>query len=631
VTAAATGAASERLPAPASSLPIAALAGLLFVYVAWRASRLAITWDEAANYLEYTRKGLLSPFRFPFPHFGANNHFLNSWLTFLTTRLAGPGELSLRAPVLAAYLLFLYYTARLSRTFRSSLDATCAFGVLNLNPYLLDFFSLSRGYGLSYGLLAGSLWHLHEYLGNDFDRRHGLVTLGFAMLAVSAHLTLVHFLIALTGVVMLAPVVSGPQASPLLRRFRGTVMANLVALAAVGLFLVSALVVIRKLARAGAFFYGGRIGFWDDTILSVMRRSLYEQPYSVPQLLGVVSLVVTGWAALVAGRRWRRRRSPADLYLPALLALLLTCAVASIAQHHLLGVLYLTGRTALYLLVLWTIVLAVLFRELAPLHRPWQYALRAGAALLALHFVSSANGRSVLEWKDEAEVQDVLRDVAANRGSLPAGKPTLDLGASLAYEAPLNYYRAAAGLTWLNVVDRHARAHPLNDLYLVSAEDWRAFPADSFRVLRTYPLSHARLLQRRIRPARYLVTRSIMTSSRLVEVGDSSWRGILPVDLSQAPAARSLVAVAGAVLLERIGHTRTELAVRFRRGDRSYSWCGVSLQDYAVQSRTWYPLRLSCFIPADAQDGDVVTVTVDHRDTPIQLRRVMLEWLTAEY
>jgi len=628
VTAASAETAAGRSPARESKLLITAIAAILFVYVAWRACRLGITWDEAANYLEYTRKGLLSPFRFPFPHFGANNHFLNSWLTFVTTRF-GPGELSLRLPVLTAYLLFLYYTARLSQTFRSSVDAACAFGILNLNPYLLDFFSLARGYGLSYGLLAGSLWHLHEYLQTDFDRRHGTAALGFAILAVTAHLTLVHFLIGLTAVVVLAPVVSSPPSGPLLHRLRGTVMANLVPLAAVGLFLLPALMVIRRLARAGAFFYGGRTGFWSDTILSVMERSFYEHRYGAPHLIGLVSLLVVGWAVLVAMQGWRGRR-PSDLYLSAVLALLLTCALASIAQHHLLGVLYLTGRTALYLLVLWTFVLVVLLRELAPRHRAYRYALRASAVLLALHVVGSANGRYVLEWKDEAEVRDMLRDVAANRGSLPAGKPTVDLGASLAYEAPLNFYRAAAGLTWLNVVDRHARTQPLNDLFLLSEDDSGAVAADSFRVLRDYPLSHARLLQRRTRPRRYLVTGSSLTSYAQAGVGDSSWRVSLPVDLSRAPAARSLVAVRGAVLLERVGHTRMELAIRYHRGGNSYSWCGVSLQDFAVRARRWYPVGLSCFVPPAARDGDVMTVTLDHRDTAIRLRDVTVQWLTAK-
>jgi hypothetical protein len=611
------------------SLPMLALAALLFAYVAWRAARLAITWDEAANYLEYTRKGILSPFRFPFPHFGANNHFLNSWLTFLTTRLAGLSELSLRAPVLAAHLLFLYYTARLSRTFQSGLDGVCAFTILNLNPYLLDFFSLARGYGLSYALLAGSLWHLHEYLRRGFDRRHSLASIVFAMLAVSAHLTLIHYLLVLTGVVVLAPVVAGSGSTPPTRRVRGAVLDNAVVLAGVGLFLLPTLLIVRRLARAGALFYGGRTGFWDDTILSLAEGSLYEQPYGMPRLLGVIGVVVVAAAAVHVRRRWSRRRRPADLYLPALLTLLLGCALASIAQHHLLDVRYLIGRTALYLLVLWTYVMVGLFRDAAPLHPAWRYGLRVGAALLALHAVHSANGRYVLEWKSGAEVRNVLRDAAARRGALPAGKPTLDLGASLEYEAPLNYYRAAAGLSWLNVVDRHVRTHPLNDLYLLSEEDWRSVTPDSFTVLRTYPLSGARLVQRRARPARYLVTRSIVTPGSAARTGDSTWSVILPADLS-SPASHSLITVDGMVWLERLGHTRAELAIRFRRDDRNYSWCGASLQDFALASRAWYPMRLSCFAPDSARDGDVAVVSIDHQDTAIQLRRITVSWRIAE-
>jgi hypothetical protein len=630
VSAISTDATSGRSHPAVSSLPTVALAALLFGYVAWRSLRLAITWDEAANYLEYTRKGFLSPFWFPFPHFGANNHFLNTWLTFLTTRVAGPTELSLRAPVLAAHLLYLYYTARLSGTFRSSLDAVCAFGVLNLNPYLLDFFSLSRGYGLSYGLLAGSLWHLHQYLGKEFDPRHGRFALTFAVLAVSAHLTLVHFLLALVGVIVVAPVVGGPRTIPQLRRLRAGLRANRVALVGVGLFLLPTLVVIRRLERAGAFFYGGRTGFWEDTVVSMMERSLYQQRPGVSHLLGLLCLLVVGSAVLAAARRWPRRQSAADLYLPALLALLMSCVLASIAQHHLLGVLYLTGRTALYLLVLWTFVLVVLLRELGLLNPAWRYGLRGAAALLALHLVASANGRYVLEWKSGAEVREVIQVVAARRGTLPTGKPTVDLGAGLEYEAPLNYYRAAAGLSWLNVVDRHARASLLNDFYLFSEQDWRGIAPDSFTVVRMYPLSGARLLQRRVRPARYLIARSISGLPAAAQAADSSWSVTLPVDFSSAPASRSMIAMGGAVWLERVGGTRAEVAIRFRRGDSSYSWCGASLQDFAVKSRTWYPLHLSCFVPAEAQDGDSMTASVDHRDTPIQLRRATVEWLTAE-
>src|SRR5262249_52328314 len=135
---------------------------LLFAYVAVRAFLVPITWDEAYNYLEFTRQGILLPLRFP--PMAANNHYLNSWLTYLTTGLLGVSEITLRLPALTAYILFLYYTARLCNELSSPLLSVSAFVVLNGNPYLLDFFSLSRGYGISYGLLAGGLLFLYLFL-----------------------------------------------------------------------------------------------------------------------------------------------------------------------------------------------------------------------------------------------------------------------------------------------------------------------------------------------------------------------------------------------------------------------------------------------------------------------------------
>src|SRR5262249_47068702 len=208
---------------------------LLFAYVAVRAFLVPITWDEAYNYLEFTRQGILLPLRFP--PMAANNHYLNSWLTYLTTGLLGVSEISLRLPTLAAYILFLYYTARLCNELSSPLQRVSAFVVLNGNPYLLDFFSLSRGYGISYGLLAGSLWYLYRFLRADLRVTYGQASLGLAILAVTAHLTLIHFLISLPVVIVLATILFAAAGGGFVQRVAYALKVNAVGLAVVGLFL----------------------------------------------------------------------------------------------------------------------------------------------------------------------------------------------------------------------------------------------------------------------------------------------------------------------------------------------------------------------------------------------------------
>jgi len=499
-----------------SILALGLLSALLFGYAAVRARTLGITWDEAHNYLEFTRQGILSPFRLPPFPIAANNHFLNTWLTYATTSLLGPSELALRLPVLAAYLMFLYYTARLSREFTSPPLVLSSFVVLNANPFLLDFFSLSRGYGLAYGLLAGSLWYLYRFFRTGLRSRYAGASVGFGILAVTAHLTLIHFLIVLSTVILLAEVLGRRNDEQLGRRVAEALRRHAMTGGIICAFLLATLVVVRQLRRAGAFFYGGTTSFWRDTVVSISDRSLYERPYaawvgSLPAIgsfrmsdMISAAVVVTVLAALwISIRRGLKPAQPQELYLPALVFLLCTCCIASVAQHHLLGIPYLTGRTGLYLWILFAFVLVVLADQTARTRGAGRYWLPVVAALAVLHLVGCLNVRYALDWKDEADIKEMVNDIALEKPATAEGKFNTSVGVSLEFEAPLNYYRLVDSLAWLNVADRRMKLHPMNDLYLYTAEDWRRQRSFEFEVLKTYPLVGARLVRRRGGPPPY--------------------------------------------------------------------------------------------------------------------------------
>jgi hypothetical protein len=192
----------------------------------------------------------------------------------------------------------------------------------------------------------------------------------------------------------------------------------------VGLSLVPAAFVIRKLRRAHAFFYGGTTGFWHDTVLGTLNASLYEQdnPGPLVSWLGGLVVLLTTIAIAVSVRSVRRRSDARDLYLPALVFLVTSCALASVVQHQLLGVLYLWSRTGTYLLVLTAFILVVLAGRLSRTSSPWRYVLPAAAAAATANLVSSLNLTSVLEWKETADVKRMLADGAARRTD-----PTADI------------------------------------------------------------------------------------------------------------------------------------------------------------------------------------------------------------
>ncbi len=139
------------------SLAVAVVFGIgFFSYVAIRAWCVPLTIDEANTFNNYISRWLFNLFQVD----TANNHILNTLLTWLVTRIAGTGELALRLPNLLVYLLYLVFSFRIFQRYSHDLTAVSGFVVLNANPYVLEFFSLCRGYGLALGLFMAGLFCL---------------------------------------------------------------------------------------------------------------------------------------------------------------------------------------------------------------------------------------------------------------------------------------------------------------------------------------------------------------------------------------------------------------------------------------------------------------------------------------
>jgi hypothetical protein len=185
---------------------------LFLLFVVSRAVHVPFTYDEAAAYIRYIDSSvpstfdtnLLSLFNFEV----ATNHFLNTALTKLSCALVGTREVALRLPNLFGYTLYLGFAVLILRRLSNPLIAFGGLLLLNLNPYVLDFFALSRGYGLSLGLMVGSLYFLLRFLERRTADRIEVVdlsrALAFACGAVMANFALLNVYLSILAVVMVA-------------------------------------------------------------------------------------------------------------------------------------------------------------------------------------------------------------------------------------------------------------------------------------------------------------------------------------------------------------------------------------------------------------------------------------------
>ena len=197
------------------------IAGSSLAFLAYevlRAIHVSFTIDEAQTHIQYLSSGPLSIFNFN----SANNHFLNTLLAKIFSMLGGNHEFVLRMPSLLGYALFLVFAFLLLDKFVSRTTAALGFLLLNLNPYVLDFFSLCRGYGLSLGFLMASFYFFAVFLSGiatqKKDAERDLIfSLGAAAVAVLGNFTLLDVYFALMVLALPAFIISNIRTKALFR------------------------------------------------------------------------------------------------------------------------------------------------------------------------------------------------------------------------------------------------------------------------------------------------------------------------------------------------------------------------------------------------------------------------------
>ncbi|MCC7029000.1 MAG: hypothetical protein IT257_01755 [Chitinophagaceae bacterium] len=113
-------------------------------WVLYRSVVLSITNDEAFSFYNVATR------HFKMMCGTANTHWLNSVFVLIETSFIGSKEWMIRLHSVAACLIFAYALHRLTSFFiKNSWQLLIPLSMLLMNTYLLDFFSLARGYGLS--------------------------------------------------------------------------------------------------------------------------------------------------------------------------------------------------------------------------------------------------------------------------------------------------------------------------------------------------------------------------------------------------------------------------------------------------------------------------------------------------
>jgi hypothetical protein len=471
---------------PPSSVTAAVLmaAGVftLLAYVVARAADLSFTVDESYTYTRYVHESVWDIVRYAHP--SANNHLLNTLLMKELDEL-GASELTLREPNVIAFVIYVAGLLVALGELRSWAARFLGLAVALLNPYLLDFFSLARGYGLELAFTAGAVAAVLAYARAPSAGR-ALAALSLAAVASLAHLAALTLLAAMLVIVVAIMLPRWTPPERVLNRRR-------VAFVCAAVTLVLVPIVAQPISRinsVGQLRFGGDHGFWRDTVHTLVWSALYRRGREGTAVVIDVIVAAVVLAGAIATARALAQRGPPTPHTVSF-SLLAVAGLTTLAQHYALGTPFLVYRTALFFVPLFALWVAFAADAVAvvPRLRPYisvSAVLVVGAA--ALNLVSTANRSYALDWREDASTKRMLTDLDKLR---PTGR-TVRLGSSWVFEPTINFYRETMGLRWLSEIRRDCRVRCLEgsfDYYYVLGPDITTIRTFDARPIIRYPLS----------------------------------------------------------------------------------------------------------------------------------------------
>jgi hypothetical protein len=403
------------------------LCGLIamFVYVVIRAYSVGFTHDEALSFEMI--HGDMSHF------YSANNHWLNTGIMFVSSKVFGDSELSLRSSALIGFLFYGWFVYLILRK-EVWWKAILGFTLLVLNPYLLDFFSLARGYGLSLGLAMGGIYYLlkfdkEESFENQLKNfRRALV---FVCIATLANLILFNLVFVFLIFFFFQFGLNYLAQKDWWTKDRIIKVISVFAVVVVFLSVCAAWLLFLK--KRNELYFGGETGFIKDTLTVMIHRSIYASYYGEEfwQILRDVLVGSFFVGLLYVVLRREDNQFSRSFYLLASMILVV------LMQFVLLDSRLPQERTSLIFIVL--LLMSVYFFVSQEVKWSWLSNTRIFAVALPLvfflsfHFYQNINFWSCREWKDDSGMEQRVMQAMEDGNleevmGLPSGRYYMAVG-----------------------------------------------------------------------------------------------------------------------------------------------------------------------------------------------------------
>ena len=462
------------------------LSSFLLVYAGYRSSILSFTHDESFTFTHYISASVGEIVSYNISPVIANNHILNTLCMKLFSGIFGNSEFVLRLHSFLAHILYMRMTYLILKTTNSRFILLFGFIILNVNSYLLDFFSLARGYGLSISLMTASLYCLIRFIQQN-NLKLFIGSLSLSLLAVLANFSMISYALSLFVFIELYFIYRKLSKKSFIK-YNSCII----------IFLVVIFWIyfgpITELQNRKEFYLGGSRGLWFDTVISSIICYLYKTPFFETFIYFYRFLVVfVSFGSLwIIYKQVKMRTLNALSFISVVFSFILCI---SVFQHVLIGGLFFTGRVALFLVPLFFFSLLNITLS-AAFFSKWLKQFSAIIVVITsflslIIFVNGFKEVSIKEWGYDADTKTMLSDLNIFRQN----NPHVKLGITWIFEPTINFYRETQSLTWIQPVNRDGLNGDYNYFYLEQG-DLNSFDKSNKVLIKMYPVSGAMLFKK---------------------------------------------------------------------------------------------------------------------------------------
>jgi hypothetical protein len=438
----------------------------LFIYVIIRAWQVSFTHDECLSFNIVLGDVNLGK--------TANNHFLNTWLMFVCYKMFGAQEFVLRLPNILAFIIYLFFSYRILNQSKDIILLFIGISLLLLNPYLLDFFSLARGYGLSLAFGLAALYYLLQSEDKNtykqFVTNLALASL-FSLLAAYSNLVLINLNLSIMLVFFIAWCV-------LIKR--NITKINLSSkLLPLLIFIINAVLLLPLINQLDTLknnkelYFGGQKGFIADTLKTLIHNSLYFSNYNKLFEVVIKWSVITLFAIVCIYQVYHKKY--AALSKITIILTLMICA--SVIQHYAFDALYPIARTSLIFLPLFAVFVYLFIRDMV-LKSNLKLYKKSVCILslificfpLGLNFLKNLNLKHTLEWDYEANTKLAMQEIVKQHKISTLTNKNCTISNTWIYEPAINYYRKLYEMNYLQVANRSGVNNNTDFIYCTAEE-----------------------------------------------------------------------------------------------------------------------------------------------------------------